>query len=90
MDIQVGNISLNLLDSDIRKLFSPFGIVNSAEVNRDRFSGRSKGFALVNMPVDNQARQAILSLHQTLIDGKKISVNESPDSPQWHTQPASY
>ncbi len=80
MDIRVSNISLNILDSDIRKLFSAYGIVDSAEVDRNKFTGRSKGNALVNMPVARQARQAIVSLDKTVMDGKIISVNEFPAS----------
>jgi RNA recognition motif-containing protein len=83
MDIQVSNISLNIIDSDIRKLFSVFGVINSVEVNRNRFTGRSKGNAFVNMPIDAEAKQAIVSLDKTMMDGKKISVNEFNASPQW-------
>jgi len=76
MNIQVSNLSLNTGDADVRKLFSPYGIVDSAMVNRNKFNGRSKGSAIINMPVEAQGRQAIISLHQTLMDGKKISVDE--------------
>jgi RNA recognition motif-containing protein len=83
MNIQISNISLNMIDADIRRLFSSFGIVDSAEVNRNRFNGRSKGVAQVMMPNDTQARQAIISLDNTMMDGKKISVNELPDATSW-------
>lgn len=83
MDIQVSNISLNIIDSDIRKLFSAFGVLNSFEVNRNKFTGRSKGNAFVNMPVDAEARQAIASLDNTMMDGKRISVSEFNASPLW-------
>lgn len=83
MNIQVYNLSLNIIDSDIRKLFSAFGIVDSAEVIKDKLNGRSKGHALIDMPVDAQARQAIITLDQTMIDGKKISVRERPAFPQF-------
>lgn len=76
MNIQVSNLSLNTVDADVRKLFSHYGIVDSAMVNRNKFNGRSKGSAIINMPVEAQGRQAIMSLHQTLMDGKKISVDE--------------
>ncbi len=76
MNIQVSNLSLNTVDADVRKLFSHYGIVDSAMVNRNKFNGRSKGSAIINMPVESQGRQAIMSLHQTLMDGKKISVDE--------------
>jgi RNA recognition motif-containing protein len=78
MDIQVNNISLNMSDADIRRLFSAYGIVDSAEVGRNKFNGRSKGNAHVIMPNAAQARQAMVSLDQTMMDGKKISVNEVP------------
>jgi RNA recognition motif-containing protein len=78
MEIQVNNISLNMSDADVRRLFSTFGIVDSAEVGRDKYNGRSKGNAQVSMPNAAQARQAIVSLDQTIMDGKRISVVELP------------
>jgi len=76
MNILANNLSVNLIDSDIRRLFAPFGVVNSAEVVKDKLTGRSKGRALISMPVETEARQAIVSLDQTTIDGKKISVKQ--------------
>lgn len=81
MDIQASNLSIDTNDSDIRKLFSVFGIINSAEVVRDKLNGRSRCKALINMPVAAEARQAILSLDQTMMSGKKISVNEFVEVP---------
>lgn len=83
MNIQVHNLSLNVIDSDIRKLFAAFGIVDAAEVIKDKLNGRSKGNAVVDMPVETQARQAIITLDQTIIDGKKISVREVPAFPHY-------
>jgi len=54
MNIQIFNLSLNTDDRDVRRLFSPFGIVTSAEVVRDKLNGRSKCNAMVEMPVDSQ------------------------------------
>ncbi|MBO9204343.1 MULTISPECIES: RNA recognition motif domain-containing protein [Niastella] len=83
MNIHVYNLSLNTIDRDLRRLFSPFGIVVSAEVLRDKLNGRSRCNAMVEMPIDSEARQAIESLHQTLLDGKKISVSEHVVTPKW-------
>ncbi|MCS3797311.1 RNA recognition motif domain-containing protein [Niastella sp. OAS944] len=83
MHIQVLNLSLNTGDRELRRLFSPFGIVTSAEVLRDKFNGRSKCNAMIDMPVDTEARQAILSLHKTTLDGKTISVSEHHTQPEW-------
>jgi RNA recognition motif-containing protein len=82
MNIQVHNLTLNVIDSDIRKLFAPFGVVDSAEVIKDKLNGRSKGHAIIDMPVEAQARQAIITLDQTYVDGKKISVREVSTFPQ--------
>jgi len=76
MNIQVYNLGRDVSDSDLRRLFSVFGIVNSAEVVRDKLNGRSKGNGVVEMPVEQDAKRAIASLDQTMVDGKKISVTE--------------
>ena len=83
MNIQVHNLTLNVVDSDMRKLFAAYGVVDSAEVIKDKLNGRSKGHALIDMPVEAQAKQAIMSLNQTMVDGKKITVREVPVFPQW-------
>jgi RNA recognition motif-containing protein len=83
MYIQVYNLSLNTADRDLRKLFSAFGIVSSAEVARDKLNGRSKCNAMIEMPIQPEALQAIESLNQTMLDGKKISVSELPANPKW-------
>jgi RNA recognition motif-containing protein len=76
MDIRIANISLNTTDTEIRKLFSPYGSVDAAAVNRNSLNGRSLGFGHVNMPSAVQGRQAIVSLDKTVLDGKVISVSE--------------
>jgi RNA recognition motif-containing protein len=76
MNIHVSNLSLNIIDSDLKKLFAAYGEVNSAVIIRDRLNGRSKGTAIIDMVNDSQGRQAIQCLDQTIIDGKPITVSE--------------
>jgi len=83
MNIQIYNLGRDVNDSALRKLFSTFGIVNSAEVIRDKLNGRSKGNGVIEMPIETQAKQAIESLDQTMIDGKKISVSELRLPTKW-------
>jgi RNA recognition motif-containing protein len=83
MDIQVLNLSMNIADADIRKLFSPFGEVAYIRVLRDKWNGRPKGSAVISMPVEAQGRQAIVSLDQTFMDGKKISVDKFQGLVTW-------
>jgi RNA recognition motif-containing protein len=78
MNIKIVNISLNTTDTEIRKLFSSYGSVDSALVNRNALNGRSLKSGQVEMPVVAQARQAIASLDKTIFDGKLISVSEQP------------
>jgi len=78
MTIRISNISLNTTDTEIRKLFSSYGIVDSAEVSRNSLNGRSLKNGHVNMPIREQANQAIVSLDKTILDGKIISVSELP------------
>lgn len=83
MTIQVYNLSRDIRDADLRKLFSAYGVVNSAEVVRDKLNGRSKGNGIINMPVEQDARRAIELLDQTMMDGKKISVSELRTPSKW-------
>jgi RNA recognition motif-containing protein len=76
MNIHVSNLSVNVIDADLRKLFSAYGEVNSAVIIRDKLNGRSRGTALIDMINDGQAKQAILCLDQTMLDGKLITVSE--------------
>jgi RNA recognition motif-containing protein len=78
MNIRIANISLNTTDSELRKLFVPYGNVDSAEVHRNSLNGRSLKYGQVTMPVPAQGKQAIASLDKTLLDGKIISVSELP------------
>jgi RNA recognition motif-containing protein len=76
MNIQVSNLSLHVIDSDLKKLFEAYGEVSSVVIIRNKLNGRSKGSAMIDMVNDAQARQAILSLDQTVLDGKSITVSE--------------
>jgi RNA recognition motif-containing protein len=81
MNIQVSNLSHNIVDGDLRKLFSTYGEVLSAEVLRDRMNGRSRGTAVVDMINDAQGALAITGLHRKELDGKAIAVTEKTYSP---------
>lgn len=78
MNIKISNISLNTTDSELRKLFFQYGNVDFAKVHRNSLNGRSLKSGEVCMPVATQARQAIVSLDKTILDGKIISVSEQP------------
>jgi RNA recognition motif-containing protein len=77
MNIEVTNIHLNIIEADLRRLFTPFGEVTTVEIVRDKWNNRSSGHAFVDMPVLKQAQAAILTLHGTVLAGKAIVVIES-------------
>jgi len=77
MNIFVGNLSKEVSEQDLEKLFSPFGHVKSTKVIRDLFSGSSKGFGFVEMANQNEAISAINELNTHELRGQKITVNEA-------------
>ena len=82
MNIYVGNLSWQMTDEDLRTLFEQYGSVTSAKIVKDKVSGRSKGFGFVEMPEDSEAQNALSSLYETEVLGRKIIVNEAQPKPQ--------
>ena len=61
----------------LRALFEPHGEVGSVRIVTDRETGRPRGFGFVEMPDDNQARDAILAVNGRELDGRRLKVNEA-------------
>ncbi len=81
MNIYVGNLSWQMTDEDLRTLFEQYGSVTSAKIVKDKVSGRSKGFGFVEMPEDSEAQNALSSLYESEVLGRKIIVNEAQPKP---------
>ena len=77
MNLFVAKLDFNTSSDDLRNAFEAFGEVSSAKVVFDRDSGRSKGFGFVEMPNDDEARQAIDELNESELDGRTIVVKEA-------------
>ena len=73
--LYVGNISFRTTEDDLRELFSAHGNVGSASMVTDRDTGRSRGFAFVEMSSDAEAQAAIQALDGQTVDGRTIQVN---------------
>lgn len=82
MNIFVGNINDRTTEDEIWSLFDPFGVVYSINVAYDKYSGRSKGFAFVEMPDDSNAVQAIKQLNNSVVAGQTIVVYEARPKPE--------
>ncbi len=77
MNIYVGNLSFDATETDVENAFGEFGDVQSVNIIKDRDTGRSRGFAFVEMR-DNQAGQeAIEGLNEQQIAGRNVTVNEA-------------
>jgi len=75
MRIYVGNLGFDTTSEDLQQLFSQFGTVKSAEVIMERGTGRSKGFAFVEMASDEEAQAAINTLDGKEFGGRRLTVN---------------
>jgi RNA recognition motif-containing protein len=75
--LYVGNLSYSVNSADLEAMFAPFGTVRSAQVIEDRDTGRSKGFAFVEMGTDQEAEAAIAGLSGKEHDGRALTVNEA-------------
>jgi cold-inducible RNA-binding protein len=81
--LYVGNVSYKMTNEDLEQLFSQYGTVTYAQVMMDRDTGRSKGFAFVEMSTDAEAQAAISGLHEQAHDGRPLTVNEArPKEPR--------
>jgi cold-inducible RNA-binding protein len=77
MKVYVGNLAYRTDELTLRKTFEGFGEVDSASIIVDRDTGRSKGFAFIEMPDDNQAKAAMDALDGSELDGRALKVSES-------------
>jgi len=77
MNIYVGNLSYDATDETIKQAFESFGQVISARIVKDKYTGQSRGFGFVEMPVQSQAQTAVKSLNGKELLGKQMSVNEA-------------
>jgi RNA recognition motif-containing protein len=77
MKLYVGNLSFNADQKTLEDLFRPFGEVSSVNIVTDRDTGRSRGFAFVEMENKKDAIRAMNALSNTEVDGRALMVNEA-------------
>lgn len=75
--IYVGNLSYQTTEDTLRDMFAEFGEVRSVNVITDRYTGRSKGFAFVEMASDSAAQEAIGGLNGKMVEGRELNVAEA-------------
>ena len=75
--IYIGNLPFTAAYNDLNDAFSAYGPVENLHIVTDRDTGRSKGFAFLEMP-ESEARAAIAALNGADYDGRRLEVNEAP------------
>ncbi|MBF0106643.1 MAG: RNA-binding protein [Deltaproteobacteria bacterium] len=75
--LYVGNLPYSIDDAQLEQMAAPYGEVVSAQVIKDKFSGRSKGFGFIEMAKDDEALKAIEELNNKDMGGRNITVNEA-------------
>jgi len=77
MNIYVGNLAYNATEEELRSAFEAFGQVTSVKIVRDRDSGRSRGFAFVEMEDGEGAQNAVAQMNGRDLGGRNLVVNEA-------------
>ncbi|MGH9541675.1 MAG: RNA recognition motif domain-containing protein [Terriglobales bacterium] len=75
--IFVGNLSFSTTEDEIRSLFESYGTVDRVSIITDRDTGRSRGFAFVEMGNDEEAAAAIAATNGGSLSGRTLNVNEA-------------
>jgi len=76
-NIFVGNLNFGATEESIRSLFEPYGAVERVNLVTDRDTGRSRGFAFVEMTDPGQADRAIAALNGSSLDGRALRIDEA-------------
>jgi cold-inducible RNA-binding protein len=79
--IFVGNLDFHVVEDDVRQLFGQYGQVERVALMTDRETGRSRGFAFVEMANMNEGEKAIAELNGSQFGGRTLNVNEARPKP---------
>jgi len=75
MKIYVGNLSYDVTEEELREEFAAFGGVESVAIPTDRYSGRPRGFAFVEMPSVSEGQAAISGLNGKTLKERTLNVS---------------
>ena len=81
MKIYVGNLSFDITEEELRQEFAAFGKVESVNIIIDKYSGRSKGFAFVEMPLVSEGQEAITALSGKTLKDRTLTVGAARPRP---------
>ena len=81
-NVYVGNLSYGTTEDTLRTLFAEYGQIESVRLITDRYTGRSKGFAFVEMSTEEAAQEAISALNGRQVDDREIKVDAAKPRPE--------
>lgn len=81
-NIFVGNLNFNTSEDELRQLFETYGQVDRVSIMTDRDTGRSRGFAFVEMTNGEDGEKAIAALNGSQLGGRTLNVNEARPKPE--------
>jgi len=82
MKIYVGNLSYDVTEEELQEEFAAFGAVESAVIPTDRYSGRPRGFAFVEMPSVSEGQAAITGLNGKTLKERTLNVSAARPRPE--------
>lgn len=77
MNMYVGNLNYRVKEGDLEQAMSAYGVVTSVKIIKDRETGKSKGFAFVEMENEEDAAQAMSALNGSEFMGRQMVVKEA-------------
>ena len=77
VNIYVGNLSFDTAEDELKDLFAAYGAVESVKIISDQFTGRSRGFAFIEMTTREEGMKAIQELDSKDLGGRPLKVNEA-------------
>lgn len=77
MNIYVSNLEFTIDEEDLKQAFSQYGTVDTIKIIIDRKTKKSKGYAFIEMPSDNEAQKAIEALNNYMARGRKMQVKKA-------------
>lgn len=77
MTLYVGNVPFSLKEEELQNVFSQFGEVTSVKIIKDKFTGKSKGFAFVEMSSSEAGNNAVSQVNGMEVKGRQLKVNEA-------------
>jgi|APGre2960657468_1045069.scaffolds.fasta_scaffold173310_1 RNA recognition motif-containing protein len=87
-NIFVAKLDYNMTQEELKQLFEQYGTVTKVSIATDRETGKSKGFAFLEMKNDDEAQRAISSLDGHKINSRPITVKQAEDRPKKEFNPA--